>query len=166
FSDVKVPLSNLIGAEGEGVREANEYFSRIYIMFAAMGVGIARAALDEGISYSKKRHAFDVPISSFKGIQAKLLEMATLIRAARNLYYEAACSLEKGNTDSALSAMAKRFAGEMAVKCADEALQIHGGYGYFGEYRVQRLYRDAKVVQLWEGTKELEKANILKTLLR
>ncbi len=165
FSNVQVPVSNCIGSPGDGFRQARALQGRIDAMGAAMGVGVARAALHEGVTYSKARHAFGVPISSFQGIQAKLIEMATLMRAARNLYYEAASSLAAGNADYGLAAMAKRFSGKTALLCADEAVQIHGGYGYFDEYRVQRLYRDAKVVDLWEGSKELERQNILKTIL-
>ena len=98
--------------------------------------------------------------------QFKIAEMATLIRAARNLYYEAAWSVDQGRVDQALIAMAKWFSAQMAVSCADEALQMHGGYGYIDEYRVQRLYRDAKILEIYEGTKEIEKTIIARTLLR
>jgi alkylation response protein AidB-like acyl-CoA dehydrogenase len=166
LSDVKVPLSALIGAEGEGFSEVNALFNRARLQVAAMGVGVARAALEESITYSKKRHAFGMPISGFQITQVKLAEMATTIRAARNLCYEAAWSVDNGKLDHALIAMAKWYAGQIAVRCADEAVQLHGGYGYMDEYRVQRLYRDAKIVELWEGTKEIEKLIIARHLLR
>lgn len=165
FSDVRVPLSNLIGKEGNGFSEVMDLFNRVRPMVAAMGVGVARAALEASLKYSKGRYAFGSPISSFQLIQAKLAEMATMIHAARNLYYEAAWLLDNGKIDHSLIAMAKWYAGEIAVKCADEAVQIHGGYGYMDEYKVQRLYRDAKIVELWEGTKEIEKLIIARNLL-
>jgi alkylation response protein AidB-like acyl-CoA dehydrogenase len=166
FSDVKVPLSNLIGREGEGFNEVTELFNRTRLQVAAMGVGLGRAALEESINYTKKRHTFGAPLSSFQLIQTKLAEMATMIRAARNLYYEAAWSVDNGIIDHILISMAKWYAGEIAVKCADEAVQMHGGYGYMDEYKVQRLYRDAKIVELWEGTKEIEKLIIAKHITR
>lgn len=166
FSDVKVPLSNLIGREEEGFNEVTELFNRTRLQVAAMGVGLGRAALEESINYTKKRHTFGAPLSSFQLIQAKLAEMATMIRAARNLYYEAAWSVDNGIIDHILISMAKWYAGEIAVKCADEAVQMHGGYGYMDEYKVQRLYRDAKIVELWEGTKEIEKLIIAKHITR
>jgi alkylation response protein AidB-like acyl-CoA dehydrogenase len=165
FSNVRVPMANLIGTEGEGFHEVVELFNRVRPMVAAMGVGVARAALEESIKYTKKRYAFGAPLSSFQITQVKVAEMATMIRAARNLYYEAACSVDNGSIDHALVAMAKWYAGEIAVKCADEALQMHGGYGYMDEYKVQRLYRDAKIVEIWEGTKEIEKLIVARSIL-
>lgn len=166
FSDVKVPLSNLIGERGNGFHELMNLFNRARLQVAAMGVGCARAALEESIKYTKKRKQFGVPIASFQMTQAKIAEMATLTRAARNLYYEAAWSVDHGIVDHALIAMAKWYAGEIAVKCADEALQMHGGYGYLDEYKVQKLYRDAKAVEIWEGTKEIEKLIVARSLLK
>jgi alkylation response protein AidB-like acyl-CoA dehydrogenase len=166
FSDARVPLSHLIGDEGQGFHQVTELFNRARLMVAAMGVGLARAALEESIDYAKKRHAFGTPLSSFQITQVKIAEMATAVRAARNLYYEAAWSVDSGIVDHALIAMAKWYAGQIAVKCADEAVQLHGGYGYMDEYRVQRLYRDAKIVELWEGTKEIEKLIIARHVLR
>jgi alkylation response protein AidB-like acyl-CoA dehydrogenase len=98
--------------------------------------------------------------------QFKLAEMATRIRAARNLYYEAAWLADRGKADHALVAMAKWFSGKVAVDCADEALQLHGGYGYIDEYKVQRLYRDAKILEIYEGTKEIEKTIVARSLLK
>jgi len=165
FSDVRVPAENLIGEEGEGFSEVMDLFNRVRPMVAAMGVGVARGALDASIRYARKREAFGAPIGSFQLIQAKLAEMATLVQAARALYYQAAWLLDQGMVDHSLIAMAKWYAGEIAVRCADEAVQIHGGYGYMDEYKVQRFYRDAKIVELWEGTKEIEKLIIARRLL-
>jgi alkylation response protein AidB-like acyl-CoA dehydrogenase len=165
FSDMRVPLSNLVGKKGEGFHELMNFFNRTRLHVCAQGVGVARAALEESINYTKKRHQFGAPLASFQATQFKLAEMATRIKAARNLYYEAAWLADQGTIDHGLIAMAKWYSGETAVRCADEALQMHGGYGYLDEYRVQRLYRDAKIVELYEGTKEIEKAIIARTLL-
>jgi alkylation response protein AidB-like acyl-CoA dehydrogenase len=162
---MRVPLSNLVGKEGEGFHELMGFFNRTRLHVCAQGVGVARAALEESINYTKKRHQFGAPLASFQATQFKLAEMATRVKAARNLYYEAAWLVDQGTIDHGLIAMAKWYAGETAVKCADEALQMHGGYGYLDEYKVQRLYRDAKIVELYEGTKEIEKAIIASTLL-
>jgi alkylation response protein AidB-like acyl-CoA dehydrogenase len=165
FSDVRVPLSNLIGKEGEGFHELMGFFNRTRLHVCAQGVGLARAALEESINYTKKRHQFGQAIASFQATQFKLAEMATHIKAARSLYYEAAWLVDQGEIDHGLIAMAKWYAGQTAVRCADEALQMHGGYGYLDEYRVQRLYRDAKIVELYEGTKEIEKLIVARSIL-
>ena len=141
------------------------FFNRTRLHICAQGVGVARAALEESIKYTKKRQQFGAPLASFQATQFKLAEMATRIRAARNLYYEAAWLADQGKIDRGLIAMAKWFAGETAVRCADEALQMHGGYGYLDEYRVQRLYRDAKIVEIYEGTKEIEKIIVARSIL-
>ncbi len=165
FSNLRVPLSNLVGKEGEGFKELMAFFNRTRLHVCAQGVGLARGALDESIKHVKKRRQFGVPLASFQAIQFKLAEMATSIRAARNLYYEAAWLVDHGTIDHGLIAMAKWYAGETAVKCADEAVQMHGGYGYLDEYKVQRLYRDAKIVELYEGVKEVEKTIVARSLL-
>jgi alkylation response protein AidB-like acyl-CoA dehydrogenase len=141
------------------------FFDLTRIAVAAQGVGIARAALEEATKYTRKRHQFGSPLASFQVTQFKIAEMATMIRAARNLYYEAAWKADNGMLAPELVAMAKWFAGQTAVKCADEALQMHGGYGYIDEYKVQRIYRDAKIVEIYEGTKEIEKLIIARHLL-
>ena len=165
FSDVRVPASHMVGVEGNGFKQLMHFFNNTRIPVAAQGVGIARAALDEAIQYTKKRHQFGQPLASFQVTQFKLAEMATRIRAARNLVYEAAWRADQGKPDHALVAMAKWFSGETAVKCADEALQMHGGYGYLDEYKVQRIYRDAKIVEIYEGAKEIEKTIVARSLL-
>lgn len=165
FSSLRVPLSNLVGKEGDGFKELMAFFNRTRLHVCAQGVGVARGALEESIKHVKKRHQFGVPLASFQAIQFKVAEMATRIRAARNLYYEAAWLADHGTIDHGLIAMAKWYAGETAVKCADEALQMHGGYGYLDEYRVQRLYRDAKIVEIYEGVKEVEKTIVARSLL-
>ena len=166
FSNVRIPAKNLVGQEGNGFRELMAFFNLTRLHICAMAVGIAKAAMEESIVHIKKRHQFGVPLASFQVNQFKIAEMATLIRAARNLYYEAAWLTDQGKMDHALTAMAKWFSGQMAVRCADEALQMHGGYGYIDEYKVQRIYRDAKIVEIYEGTKEIEKLIVARSLLR
>ena len=165
FSDLRVPLSNLIGSQGAGFEELMGFFNRTRLHVSAQALGLARAALEESITHTKKRHQFGAPLASFQATQFKLAEMATRIRAARNLYYEAAWLVDKGILDHGLIAMAKWYAAETAVKCADEAVQMHGGYGYLDEYKVQRLYRDAKILEIYEGAKEIEKTIVAKSLL-
>ena len=166
LSNVRVPASNMLGEEGKGFKNLMDFFNVTRLHICAMAVGIARAALEESIAHIKKRHQFGAPLASFQINQFKIAEMATKIRAARNLYYEAAWLADKGKIDHGLVAMAKWFSGEMAVRCADEALQMHGGYGYIDEYKVQRIYRDAKIVEIYEGTKEIEKIIVANSILR
>ncbi len=165
FNDVRVPLDHLVGNEGEGFHELMAFFNRTRLHICAQAVGLARGALDESIRHTTQRRQFGVPLASFQVTQFKLAEMATWIRAARNLYYEAAWSVDHGKVDHGLIAMAKWFSAEMAVRCADEALQMHGGYGYIDEYKVQRLYRDAKILEIYEGTKEMEKTIVSRSIL-
>jgi alkylation response protein AidB-like acyl-CoA dehydrogenase len=165
FSDMRVPLSNLVGKEGEGFKELMAFFNRTRLHVCAQGVGVARGALEESIKYIKKRRQFGASLASFQANQFKIAEMATRIRAARNLYYEAAWLADNGTIDHGLIAMAKWYAGQTAVYCTDEAVQMHGGYGYLDEYRVQRLYRDAKIVEIYEGAKEIEKIIVARSLL-
>ena len=165
FNNVRVPAGNLVGEVGKGFKELMSFFNLTRLHVSAMGVGIARAALEESINHIRKRRQFGVPLASFQVNQFKVAEMATRIRAARNLYYEAAWLADRGRIDHGLIAMAKWFCGETGVRCADEALQMHGGYGYIDEYKVQRIYRDAKIVEIYEGAKEVEKTIVAKTLL-
>ncbi len=166
FNNVRVPIKNLVGKEGEGFTQVMEFLNRTRIHVAAQGVGIARAALEEAVRYTKQRRQFGALIASFQVTRFKIAEMATMIRAARNLYYEAAWSVDMGRIDPGLIAMAKWYGGHVAVHCADEALQMHGGYGYIDEYRVQRLYRDAKIVEIYEGSKEIEKTIVARSILK
>jgi len=160
-----VPIDNLVGKEGEGFHELMAFFNRTRLHISAQAVGLARAALEESVRYTKQRHQFGASIASFQVTQFKIAEMATWIRAAKNLYYEAAWSVDQGKIDHGLIAMAKWYSAEMAVRCADEALQMHGGYGYIDEYKVQRLYRDAKILEIYEGTKEMEKTIVARSIL-
>ncbi len=165
LNDVRVPALNLIGKEGEGFHELMAFFNRTRLHICAQAVGLARAALEESVRYTQQRRQFGASIASFQVTQFKIAEMATWIKAAKNLYYEAAWSVDQGKIDHGLIAMAKWFSAEMAVRCADEALQMHGGYGYIDEYKVQRLYRDAKILEIYEGTKEMEKTIVARSIL-
>jgi alkylation response protein AidB-like acyl-CoA dehydrogenase len=165
LNNVRVPAVNIVGKEGEGFHELMAFFNRTRLHICAQAVGLARAALEESVRYTRQREQFGAQLASFQVTQFKIAEMATWIRAARNLYYDAACSVDQGKVDHALIAMAKWFSAEMAVRCADEALQMHGGYGYIDEYKVQRLYRDAKVLEIYEGTKEMEKTIVSRSIL-
>jgi alkylation response protein AidB-like acyl-CoA dehydrogenase len=165
FNNVRVPCDNLIGEIGNGFIESMHLFNLNRIGVAAQAVGIARSALEESIKHVKKRFAFGAPLSSFQAIQFKIADMFTWIQAGRNLVYEAAWRVDQGTIDHKLIAAAKSFCGQMAVKCADMALQMHGGYGYLAEYKVQRLYRDAKITELYEGTTEIEKIIMARNLL-
>jgi acyl-CoA dehydrogenase len=165
FKDVHVPQENLIGVEGNGFYQFMEFFNVTRIHVGAEGVGIAQGAMEKAINYAKNRKQFGKILSSFQATQFKIAEMATRVQAARNLIYEAAFKADKGKLDHKLTAMAKWFAGETGVRVAEEAVQIHGGYGYMGEYDVERFYRDAKIIEIYEGTKEIEKIIISRALL-
>jgi len=166
FNNLRLPDTALIGKQGEGFRQVMAFFDRTRLHICAQAVGLARAALEESIRHTKERRQFGAPLASFQVTQFKIAEMATRIRAARNLYYEAASAVDEGTVDPALIAMAKWLSAEAALHCADEAVQMHGGYGYIDEYKVNRLYRAAKILDIYEGTKEMEKTIIARTLLR
>ena len=165
FSNMRVPADHMVGTEGAGFAQLMAFFNRTRLHICAQAVGLSRAALEEAIRHVKGRVQFGQPLAAFQATQFKVAEMATRIRAARNLYYEAAWQADQGKLDHALVAMAKWYSGKTAVYCADEALQMHGGYGYIDEYKVQRLYRDAKILEIYEGTKEIEKTIVAKSLL-
>jgi acyl-CoA dehydrogenase len=135
------------------------------VLAASQGVGVAQGALDQAIAHVKKRQAFGQPIGKFQAIQVKLAEMATMVEASRLLTYQAAWLIDRGTKDPRLIAMAKWLAGETGVRVTDDALQLHGGYGYLNDYPIERFYRDAKIVEIYEGTKELEKMTIAHQLL-
>jgi alkylation response protein AidB-like acyl-CoA dehydrogenase len=166
FNNVRVPSSNIIGKLGNGFAQAMHQFNISRISVAAQAVGTARSALEESIKYAKKRVAFGVTLSSFQATQFKIADMFSWIQAGKGLVYKAAWKVDQGIVDHKLIASAKSFCGQMSVKCADMALQIHGGYGYFSEYKVQRLYRDAKITEIYEGTTEIEKIIIARNLLK
>jgi len=165
FEDVRVPCENLIGKEGQGFYHVMHFFDATRTMVAGQGVGIAQGALDKTVRNVKERTVFGRPLAVNQGVQFQLAEMATRIELARTLTYRAAWKVDQGEIDPALNAMAKYFSGEMAVWVCDKALQLHGGYGYIDEYDVQRFYRDAKILEIYEGAKEAEKLTISRRLL-
>jgi alkylation response protein AidB-like acyl-CoA dehydrogenase len=167
FNNVRIPEKNLLGnQEGSGFSQIMELFNINRVSAAAQGVGLGQGALEQAIKYVKKRHAFGQSLSKFQAVQFKLAEMATKVEAARALTYQAAWLIDQGRTDPKLIAMAKSLAGETGVSVTDDALQLHGGYGYINEYDIERFYRDAKIVEIYEATKEMEKSTIAKQLLR
>jgi len=156
FDEVRVPQSNLIGTEGQGFKQLMPLFNQNRIFVGALGVGLGSACLSESIKYAKERTAFGTPIGSFQLTQAKLTEMAIRIEALRALTYKTAWMADQGRFDHIFAAMCKYLGGQTAVFCANAALEIHGGYGYINEYKVEKYYRDAKILELFEGTKEAE----------
>jgi len=166
FKNLRVPQTNLIGQEGRGFYQLMEFFNRARLDGGgALAVGTAQGALEKAVSHVKKRRAFGAPLASLQIVQAKIAEMATLLEAGRSLLYRAALSVDAGEIDPALVAMAKWYTCEIAVKVADEAIQLHGGYGILKEYGVEHYWRDAKVFEIFEGTKEVEKVLIGRKLL-
>jgi acyl-CoA dehydrogenase len=166
FSDVRVPKENLISEkEGEGFSQIMQLFNINRVIAASQGVGVAQGALDMAIKHVKQRKQFGQPISTFQAVQFKIAEMATWVEAARALTYKAGWMLDHGKVDPKLISMAKWIAGEVGVRVANNALQLHGGYGYMADYDIERFYRDAKIVEIYEGTKEIEKNTIARELL-
>jgi alkylation response protein AidB-like acyl-CoA dehydrogenase len=166
LSNVEVPVSNMVGKEGYGFEQLMDFFNKTRLHVAAQGVGVAQGALEMAVSYVKKRKAFGKTLGDLQGVQFKLAEMVTRIEAARGLYWRAAYLQDRGKADPALVSMAKWYGGETGVYATNEALQLHGGYGYIAEYDIQRFYRDAKIVEIYEGSKEVEKMIIGRELLR
>ncbi len=164
FTDCRVPEENLLGPRGMGFRQFLQVLDIGRIGVAAMGVGLAQGALDEALAYAKERQAFGQPISRFQAIQAKLADMATEIEATRLLVYKAAREKDAGENFSLTAAQAKLKSGRLAVRCCEEAVQIHGGYGYIEEYPVCRFYRDAKILTIGEGTDEVQQMVIARAL--
>jgi alkylation response protein AidB-like acyl-CoA dehydrogenase len=164
FSECRVPAENLLGPRGAGFKQFLHILDIGRIGVAAMGVGLAQGALDEALKYAKERRAFGKPISKFQAIQAKLADMVTEIEAARLLVYKAAREKDAGRNFTLTAAQAKLKTGRLAVRCAEEAVQIHGGYGYIEEYPVCRFYRDAKILTIGEGTDEVQQMVIARAL--
>jgi len=164
FTDCRVPEDNLLGDRGKGFHQFLQVLDIGRIGVAAMGVGLAQGALDQALAYAKERRAFGRPISKFQAIQAKLADLATEIAAARLLTYHAAWLKDQRQPFSLVAAQAKLKTGRLAVRAADEAVQIHGGYGYIEEYPVCRFYRDAKILTIGEGTDEVQQMVIARAL--
>jgi len=165
FNNVKVPKENLVGVEGNGFVQLMKFLDYSRVAVAADGLGLAQGAMEQAINYVKKRKQFGKTISSFQVTQFKIAEMATLIETARFLTYRACSCLDRGNPDTQLSAMAKWWTCHVAVKVVDEALQLHGGYGYLDDYPIERFYRAAKLLEIYEGTKEIQKMTIGRRIL-
>ena len=164
FTDCRVPAENLVGQRGAGLRQFFHTLDIGRIGVAAMGVGLAQGALDQALAYAKERQAFGKPISKFQSIQAKLADLSTEIEATRLLVYKAAWLKDLGRNFTLTAAQAKLKSGRIAVRAADEAVQIHGGYGYIEEYPVCRFYRDAKILTIGEGTDEVQQMVIARAL--
>jgi alkylation response protein AidB-like acyl-CoA dehydrogenase len=165
FSNVRVPLSNLVGEEGKGFYQVLEFFDESRILIAAQALGTAQGAFDRALDYVKQREQFGKKIAEFQVTQHKLADMATKIELARLMTYKAAWNFDQGRIDPKLTSMAKMYAARTAVEVADEAIQLLGGYGYMKEYEVERFYRDAKITELYEGTKEIQKNTIASAVL-
>ena len=165
FENVCVPRENLIGGVGEGFKQALSVLDGGRVGIAALSVGIAQGALDASVKYAKERQQFGKPLAEFQAIQWKLADMATEIHAARLLTYRAAWMKSKGMNINLAAAEAKYFASEAAVRATNEAVQIHGGYGFIKEFPVEKLYRDVKLMTIGEGTSEVQKMVIARNLL-
>jgi alkylation response protein AidB-like acyl-CoA dehydrogenase len=164
FDDARVPESNLLGPRGDGFKQFLHILDGGRIGVAAMGVGMAQGALDEALKYAKERRAFGQPISKFQAIQAKIADISSEIEAARLLTYKAALEKDAGKSFTLTAAQAKLKTGRLAVRACEEAVQIHGGYGYIEEYPVCRFYRDAKILTIGEGTDEVQQMVIARQL--
>jgi len=164
FDSARVPEENLLGPRGVGLKQFLQTLDGGRIGVSAMGVGLAQGALDEALAYAKERQAFGRPISSYQAIQSKLADVSTEIEAARLLTYKAAREKDLGRSFSLTAAQAKLKTGRLAVRAAEEAVQIHGGYGYIEEYPVCRFYRDAKILTIGEGTDEVQQMVIARAL--
>ncbi|WP_254535048.1 acyl-CoA dehydrogenase family protein [Halomarina litorea] len=166
FDDLRVPEENLVGTRGMGFLQLMNFFDITRTMVAAQGVGIAKGACDRALDYAKEREQFGKPIGDFQAIQHKLADIHTRTEAARQLTYKSAWSVDHSDEQlTTLASMAKEFASRVAVDAANEAVQIHGGAGFVNDFDVERLYRDAKITQIYEGTTEIQKNIIARELL-
>jgi short-chain 2-methylacyl-CoA dehydrogenase len=164
FKDVSVPEENLLGPRGKGFQQFLEILDGGRISVAAMGVGLAQGAYDLALAYAHERQQFGQPISKFQAVQFKLADMATEIEAGRNLLYKAAWLKDQGRDFALAAAQAKLYTGELSNRAVNWSLQIHGGYGYMDEYPISRLYRDQKILEIGEGTNEVQRMVIARHL--
>jgi short/branched chain acyl-CoA dehydrogenase len=164
FQGVRVPEENLLGARGQGFNQFLQILDGGRISVAAMGVGLAQGAYDLAYAYAKEREQFGKPISKFQSVQQKLVDMATELEAARDLVWKAAWEKDQGRPFAKTAAMAKLYSGELSHRAANWALQIHGGYGFMDEYAISRLYRDQKILEIGEGTNEVQRMVIARHL--
>ena len=165
FDQVRVPAENLVGELHKGFYQVIEFFDESRVMVAAQALGIAQGAFDRALDYAKKREQFGQRLVEFQVTQHKLADMATQIEAARCLVYKAGWNFDQGRIEPKWTSMAKMYAGRVAVEVAQEAIQIHGGYGYMLEYEVERYYRDARITEIYEGTREIQKNTIANTVI-
>ncbi len=165
FNDVRVPISNLVGQENKGFYHVLEFFDESRIEIASQALGIAQGAFDRALAYSKERTQFGKKLAQFQVTQHKLADMAAKIEVASLIVHKAAWNFDQGRIDPKLTSIAKMYAARTAVEVADEAIQLLGGYGYMLEYEVERFYRDAKITEIYEGTKEIQKNTIASSLL-
>ncbi len=165
FENLEVPAENLIGEEGQGFKQCMQILDGGRIAIAALSLGIAQGALDASLKYAKERKQFGKALSEFQGIQFKLSDMATEVDAARLMTYKAAYYKDNGRDINLPAAMAKYFASEVATRATNEAIQIHGGYGFIKEFPVEKLYRDVKLMTIGEGTSEVQKMVIARNIL-
>ncbi|MEO8513877.1 MAG: acyl-CoA dehydrogenase [Ignavibacteria bacterium] len=165
FDNCKVPASNLIGKEGEGFKQCMQILDGGRISIAALSVGIAQAALEHSIKYAKQRKQFGKSLAEFQGIQFKIADMATEVEAARLLTYKAAVMRDEGKDFKFAASLAKYYASEIATKATNEAIQIHGGYGFIKDFPVEKLYRDVKLTTIGEGTSEVQKMIMARALV-
>lgn len=166
FENCRIPKENLLGEEGKGFKVAMKTLDGGRIGIAAQALGIAQGALDAAVEYSKERKQFDTAIANFQGVQFQLADMATQVEAARLLVYQAADRASKGLSYGTESAMAKLFASETAMRVTTQSVQVHGGYGYTREFPVERMMRDAKITEIYEGTSEVQRLVIGSTITR
>jgi alkylation response protein AidB-like acyl-CoA dehydrogenase len=166
FENCVVPAENLIGEEGEGFTQAMRVLEGGRISIAALSLGLAQGSLDASIQYSKQRKQFNKPIADFQAINFKMADMATEINAARLMTYKAAWLKDNNQPINDIAAKAKLFASEIAVKAANEAVQIFGGYGFTKDYPVEKFYRDVKLLTIGEGTSEVQRIVIARNLLK
>jgi len=165
LSDVQVPFDHLIGEENRGFYQTLNFFDESRVEIAAQALGIGQGAFDRALVYAKERRQFGRRIADFQVTQHKLADMATMLETARLLTYKAAWNYDQGRIDPQLTSMAKMHAGRVSVTVADEAIQIFGGYGYITDYEVERFYRDAKIMEIYEGTREIQKNTIAGALI-
>ena len=166
FDNCKVPAENLLGEIGEGFIQSMKILDGGRISIGALSLGIAKGAADAAVKYSKEREQFGKPISKFQGISFKLADMATKIEAAELMLHKAAFLKNKGEKMTKLSAMSKMYASEICVEIANDAVQVHGGYGYLKDYPVEKFYRDSKLCTIGEGTTEIQKLVISREILK
>lgn len=166
FEDCHVPAANLVGGEGGGFKIAMETFDRTRIGIGAAGIGVARAALEASLKFSKERQQFGQPIANFQGIQFMLADMAMKVETARLTIWWAAWLMDNNYAYAYATSIAKAYGSDVAMQVATDAVQVHGGYGYMADYKVEKYMRDAKLLQIYEGTNQIQRLIIARTLLK